>query len=119
MTKILVTDDSTFMRLSIRKMLEPEGYIICEASNGLEMLSVYEIEKPDIITLDITMPEMDGLEALTKLKATHPEAKVIMCSAMGQQAMVLDAVKKGAVNFLVKPFEKSKVLDAIVKAKYM
>lgn len=115
MAKVLITDDSMFMRTSLKTMLQSSGYEICEASNGKEMLEVYEKELPDVVTLDITMPEMDGQEALKRLKAAHPEAKVIMCSAMGQQAMVMEAIKSGAMNFLVKPFEKSKVLDTVVK----
>ncbi len=115
MAKILVTDDSMFMRVSIKNLLAPVGYTIYEAGNGKEMLEVYEQVMPDLVTLDITMPEMTGLEALKILKERHPDAKVIMCSAMGQQAMVIDAVKKGAANFLVKPFEKEKVLNTIRK----
>jgi len=96
-------------------MLEPAGFETCEAENGRHMLDVYEKENPDLVTLDITMPEMDGLEALAKLKEKHPDAKVVMCSAMGQQNMVIEAVKNGAANFLVKPFEEAKVLEAVRK----
>lgn len=116
MAKILVTDDSLFMRTSLKNMLLTAGYEVCEAANGIEMLRVYEEEKPDVVTLDITMPEMDGREALRQLRAKHPDAKVIMCTAMGQKTMVLDAIRDGALNFLVKPFEKSSVLDSILKA---
>lgn len=116
MAKILITDDSLFMRVSLRTMLQSAGYETCEAANGIEMLRVYEEEQPDVVTLDITMPEMDGREALRQLRAKHPQAKVIMCTAMGQKTMVLDAIRDGAINFLVKPFEKSKVLDSISKA---
>lgn len=119
MAKILITDDSMFMRMSLKTMLLAEGYEVCEAANGKEMLAVYDVEMPDVVTLDITMPEMDGQEALKRLKQKHPKAKVIMCSAMGQQVMVMEAIKSGAVNFLVKPFEKSKVLDTICKALNM
>lgn len=116
MAKILITDDSLFMRTSLKAMLQSSGYEICEAANGIEMLRVYEEELPDVVTLDITMPEMDGREALRQLRAKHPDAKVIMCTAMGQKTMVLEAIRDGALNFLVKPFEKSKVLDSISKA---
>lgn len=115
MAKILVTDDSMFMRNMIKTMIASEGYETCEAGNGKQMLEVYEKELPDVVTLDITMPEMDGLEALRLLRKKHPDAKVVMCSAMGQQAMVIEAIQAGAVNFLVKPFEKEKVLESLHK----
>ena len=115
MAKILVTDDSMFMRNMIKTMIHEEGYQTCEAGNGKEMLEVYDRELPDIVTLDITMPEMDGIEALKRLKAKHPDAKVVMCSAMGQQAMVIESIQAGAANFLVKPFEKDKVVDTLQK----
>lgn len=105
-----------FMRNMIKMMLAQEGHEICEAGDGKEMLAIYDKELPDLVTLDITMPEIDGLEALRLLKTKHSDAKVIMCSAMGQQAMVLEAVQNGAINFLVKPFEKDKVIDAVQKA---
>ena len=113
MAKILITDDSTFMRNMIKMILEPKGYTFCEASNGNEMLKVYEEEKPDMVTLDITMPEMDGIEALRLLREKHPNSKVVMCSAMGQQAMVVEAVQYGAKDFLVKPFEIKHVYETI------
>lgn len=119
MAKILVTDDSLFLRVTLKTMLQEGGYEVCEAVNGLDMLKQYEIEKPDLVTLDITMPELDGRGALRELKARHPEAKVIMCSAMGQRNMVLEAIKEGAYDFIVKPFEKSKVLDSVRKVLAM
>ena len=119
MTKILVADDAMFMRMALRKILEEANYEVCEARDGEEMIQVYEQEKPDLITLDITMPKMDGLKGLKALKEKHPEAKVIMCSAMGQQAMVLDAIRSGAHDFIIKPFEKGKVLDSIKKVLAM
>ena len=119
MAKILIADDSMFMRMTLGNILKSAGYEVCEAQNGSEMLRVYEQEQPDLIMLDITMPEMDGLNALKALKEKHSKVKVIMCSAMGQQTMVLDAIRSGAYDFIVKPFEKSKVLDSITKVLAM
>jgi len=119
MAKILVTDDAAFMRLVLGNMLKEAGYEVCEAVNGSDMLMKYEIEKPDLVTLDITMPEMDGLEALKRLRTKNPKAKVIMCSAMGQEAMVLNAIQNGAYDFIVKPFEKSKVMGSVRKVLAM
>lgn len=119
MKKILVADDAMFMRMALRKILEEAEYEVCEAGDGEEMLLVYERENPDLIMLDITMPKMDGLKGLKALKQKHPKAKVIMCSAMGQQAMVLDAIQSGAYDFIIKPFEKGKVLDSVKKALAM
>ena len=113
--KILITDDAAFMRMMIRRILEPEGYEIVEAVNGEDMLLKYEEHKPDVVTLDITMQKMDGLTAIKQLKSRHPESRVIMCSAMGQKVMVMDAMKSGADDFIVKPFEKEKVLESIRK----
>jgi two-component system chemotaxis response regulator CheY len=114
--KILVVDDAMFMRAILRNILIPEGYTIVEASNGNMAVERYKETLPDLVTLDITMPDMDGLEALKHLKRIDPGAKVIMCSAMGQQAMVLEAVASGAKDFIVKPFEKDRVLEAIRRA---
>lgn len=116
MAKILVADDAMFMRMALRKILEEAGYEVCEAGDGEEMILAYENQHPDLITLDITMPKMDGLQGLKALKKKYPEAKVIMCSAMGQKAMMLDAIKSGAYDFIIKPFDKEKVLDIIKKA---
>lgn len=115
MKKILIVDDALFMRTILRKIFEEEGYKISEATNGKEMLHMYEIVSPDLVTLDITMDVMNGLDALKTLKALHPEAKVIMCTAMGQKAMVTDAVLSGAVDFIVKPFDRERVLTAVNK----
>ena len=119
MAKILIADDALFMRIMLGDILRKAGYEVCEAGNGLEMLRIYEIEKPDLVMLDITMPELDGLHALKELRERHPSAKVIMCSAMGQQAMVMDAIRSGAFDFIVKPFERSKVLDSVTKVLAM
>lgn len=119
MAKILIADDALFMRMTLGNMLKDAGYEICEAKNGREMIEIYEKEQPDLIMLDITMPEVDGLEGLKRLKKKYPKAKVIMCSAMGQQSMVLDAIRSGAYDFIVKPFERGKVLDSIKKVLVM
>lgn len=113
-TKVLIVDDAVFMRTVLRKMLEEDGYdIVGEAGNGVEAIKQAKDCQPDVITLDITMPEMDGVTALPEILKVAPKAKVIMCSAMGQQSMVLDAIKSGAQDFIVKPFQKARVVQAI------
>ncbi|MCB2359391.1 response regulator [Clostridium estertheticum] len=116
MARVLIVDDAAFMRMMIKDILEKNGFeIVGEASNGLKGLELYKTEKPDIVTMDITMPEMDGIEAVKAIKAFDPAAKVIMCSAMGQQTMVMDAIRAGARDFIVKPFQSDRVLEAIKK----
>lgn len=115
MAKVLVTDDAAFMRKMLRDILTKAGHSIVEADNGNEMLSTYKKEKPDLVLLDITMPEKDGITALKELHESYPDAKVVMCSAMGQQAMVLDAIKYGASDFVVKPFVANRVIEAVDK----
>lgn len=111
----VIADDATFMRTMLRKMIEgTEGYkVIAEAQNGIEAIKLAGELKPDIITLDITMPEMGGLEAVEKIVDVSPKTKIIMVSAMGQQSMVIEAIKHGASDFVVKPFEKSRFLQAV------
>ena len=114
MARVLVVDDAVFMRMTIRKMIEPEGYEVAgEAGNGVEAVHRYMDIQPDVVLLDITMPEMNGIDALKRIKEFDPKAKVIMCSAMGQQVMVAQAIQSGAKDFVVKPFEKDRVLAAI------
>ncbi len=114
MARVMVVDDAVFMRMTIRKMIEPEGYNIAgEAENGLKAVEKYNETKPDLVLMDITMPEMNGIDALKRIKEFDPKAKVIMCSAMGQQAMVAQAIQSGAKDFIVKPFEKDRVLAAL------
>jgi two-component system, chemotaxis family, chemotaxis protein CheY len=116
MARVLIVDDATFMRMMVKDILEKNGYeVIGEASNGIKAVEIYKAEKPDIVTMDITMPEMDGIEAVKQIKAFDPSAKVVMCSAMGQQSMVMDAIKAGAKDFIVKPFQADRVLEAIKK----
>jgi len=114
--KVLIVDDAAFMRMMIKDILEKNGYdVIGEASNGLVAVDLYKKEKPDVVTMDITMPDMDGIEAVKQIRAFDPNAKIIMCSAMGQQSMVMDAIKSGAKDFIVKPFQADRVLEAIKK----
>lgn len=116
MARILVTDDAAFMRMMLKTMLTEGGHeVVAEAENGKEAIRLYEESRPDVVTLDITMPEMDGLEALRGIRALDPNAKIIMCSAMGQQNMVIEAIQAGAKSFIVKPFQKDRVLDEISK----
>ena len=117
MKTILICDDSAFMRNILATTLRNASYnIIGEAENGVEAVAMYKELHPDVVTMDITMPEMDGIEAVKHIKAYDPDAKVIMCSAMGQQAMVIEAIQAGAKDFIVKPFQNEKVLSSIEKA---
>jgi two-component system chemotaxis response regulator CheY len=114
--RVLIVDDAIFMRMKLKDILEKGGFeVVAEAQNGLEAVDKYKTEMPDIVTLDITMPEMDGITALKKIKIIDPSAKVIMCSAMGQQSMVMDAIQAGASDFIVKPFETERVLQSVNK----
>jgi two-component system, chemotaxis family, chemotaxis protein CheY len=115
MAKILVVDDAMFMRTRLRSLLEGAGHQIAEASNGREAVDTYAAEHPDLVLMDVTMPEMDGLEALRAIREGSAEAKIIMCSALGQQSIVLEAIKSGARDFIVKPFKPEKVLETVAK----
>ncbi|MEG0254334.1 MAG: response regulator [Vagococcus sp.] len=114
--KVLIVDDAVFMRMKLKDILEKNGYeVVDEAQNGLEAIEKYKATQPDLVTMDITMPEMDGVEALKEIKAFDANAKVLMCSAMGQQSMVMDAIRAGAVDFIVKPFDSDRVIKALDK----
>ncbi len=114
---ILVVDDAAFMRMMIKDIVTKNGYnVVGEAQNGMEAVELYTKCKPDLVTMDITMPEKDGISAVKDIMALDPGARVIMCSAMGQQALVMEAIKAGARDFLVKPFKADRVLQAIEKA---
>ncbi|TMN23588.1 response regulator [Lentibacillus cibarius] len=114
--KVLIVDDAAFMRMMIKDILVKNGYEIAgEAQDGNQAVELYKELKPDLVTLDITMPEKDGLQALQEIKEIDENASVIMCSAMGQQAMVIDAIKAGAKDFIVKPFQSDRVVEAIRK----
>lgn len=105
------------MRMMIKNILSDNGFIIAgEAENGADAVEKYRELLPDLVTLDITMPEMDGIAALKEIRQFDPNARVVMCSAMGQQAMVIDAIQAGAKDFIVKPFQPERVIEAIRKA---
>lgn len=111
---ILICDDAAFMRMMIKDILTKNGYIIAgEAENGIKAVEKYKEVKPDLVLMDITMPELDGIGALKQIKELDPNASVIMCSAMGQQAMVVEAIQSGAKDFIVKPFQADRVLEAV------
>lgn len=114
MARVMVVDDTAFMRLKLKQILQEFGHeIVGEAENGKIAVNKYKSVDPDIIFMDITMPEMDGIEAVKKLKEIDPEVKIVMCSAMGQKKIVLEAIRSGAVNFVVKPFKKGKIEETI------
>ena len=116
MKRVMVCDDAAFMRMVIKDILVKNGYeIAAEAENGLKAVERYPEAKPDLVLMDITMPEIDGIEAVRRIKALDPNANVIMCSAMGQQAMVIEAIQAGAKDFIVKPFKADRVLEAVRK----
>ncbi|MCI0519189.1 MAG: response regulator [Chloroflexi bacterium] len=115
MAKILIVDDAEFLRVRISKMLSGEGFEIFEADNGVKAVSLYKTAQPDLVLMDITMPEMDGLTALKEIRSHDPKARVIMLTALGQESVVLEAIKSGARDFVVKPFERDRVLTAISK----
>ena len=113
---ILICDDAAFMRMMIKDILTKNGYaVVGEAENGLKAVEKYNETKPDLVLMDITMPEMDGIQALKKIREVDPGAAVIMCSAMGQQAMVIEAIQSGAKDFIVKPFQAERVIEAVRK----
>lgn len=118
MKKVLIVDDASFMRLSLKSMLERNGYeIIGEAENGAIAIEKYKKLKPDIVSLDITMPVMDGIDALKGIKAIDKSATVIMISSMGQERIVRDAIICGAIGFVIKPFNEETVIKAFSKLK--
>lgn len=112
---ILVVDDAAFMRMMIRDILSKEGYEIHEAVNGRDAVEKFSELQPDLVTMDITMPEMSGLEALREIRGQDSGARVLMVSAMGQQKMIVEALESGAMDFLVKPFQPTKVLETVKK----
>ena len=114
--RILVVDDAAFMRMMIKDILVKNGFeVVAEAADGNQAVEKYKEHHPDLVTLDITMPEKDGIAALKEIREINPNAKIIMCSAMGQQAMVIDAIQAGAKDFIVKPFQADRVIEAIKK----
>lgn len=114
MAKVLVVDDAMFMCMTIKQILEKNGHVMVgSASNGIEAVEKFVELRPDIVILDITMPEMNGIEALRRIKIIEPKAKVIICSAIGQQEMIAQAIELGAQQFIVKPFEANQLVEAI------
>ncbi|MDE6421512.1 MAG: response regulator [Lachnospiraceae bacterium] len=114
--RILIVDDAAFMRMMIKDSLNKYRYhVLGEAENGAKGVEKYNELKPDLVLMDITMPELDGIQALKKIKSMDASATVIMCSAMGQQAMVIESIQAGAKDFIVKPFQADRVLEAVKK----
>ena len=114
MANILIVDDAKFMRLTLAAILKKGNHhIVGEAESGKEAIELYEKYKPDLVTMDVTMPVMSGIEATKIIKNKYPDAKIIMCSAMGQQKIVRESIQAGAKDFIIKPFEESRVMDAI------
>ena len=114
--RILITDDALFMRVTLKNILTQNGYEVCgEASNGVESVQMYKDLKPDLVTMDITMPEMDPKPPLKEIKSIDPEACIVMCTAMGQKNMDVDAIQSGAKDFIVKPFQPERVVEALKK----
>ncbi len=111
----MIVDDAAFMRLNLKNILKEDYEIVGEAQNGKEAVEMYQELTPDIVTMDITMPVMDGLEAIKAIKDIDPEAQIIVCSAMGQQKMIIEAIEAGAKDFIVKPFKEGRVIEAIRK----
>ncbi len=115
MATVLLVDDAAFMRTRCAKMLKDEGYNVLEAENGLDAVQKYTANKPDAVLMDVTMPEMDGLQALKEIRKIDPLARVTMVTAMGQQDLVMEALKAGARDYVLKPFQSGRVLDAVKK----
>lgn len=115
MPTILIVDDAAFMRMRCAKLLKDNGFEVIEAGNGVEAVQKYTEARPDAVLLDVTMPEMDGLEALRRIKSIDPNARVAMVTAMGQQAIVMEALKAGARDFVLKPFQPDRILGAVRK----
>ncbi len=114
--RILIADDALFMRATLKRILTEHGYAICgEASNGKEAVEMFKTLKPDLVTMDITMPEMDGLAALKKIRSIDPVAKVVMCTAMGQKKIIIEAIEAGAKDYIIKPFQPDRIIQALDK----
>jgi two-component system, chemotaxis family, chemotaxis protein CheY len=114
LAKIVIVDDAKFMRITLSNILmKGEHEVVGEGENGKDAIQLYRELKPQLMTMDITMPEMNGIDALREIKKEFPDAKIIMCSAMGQQKMVVEAIEAGAKDFIVKPFDEGRVINAI------
>ena len=113
---VLICDDAAFMRMMIRDILTKNGFVVAgEAENGIKAIEKYQETHPDLVLMDITMPEMDGIQALKEIKKINENAQIVMCSAMGQQAMVIESIQAGARDFIVKPFQADRVIEAVRK----
>jgi two-component system, chemotaxis family, chemotaxis protein CheY len=115
MAKVMIVDDAEFLRVRLTKMLSTDGYEVFQAENGVKAVATYKEIHPDVVLMDVTMPEMDGLTALKEIIGFDPKARVVMLTALGQESVVLEAVKSGARDFIVKPFEHERVMKAITK----
>lgn len=115
MPRILVVDDAAFVRTKNTRLLSENGYEVSEASNGAEAVDKYAHWKPDLVLMDVTMPHMDGIEAVRQIRKKDSSARIIMCTALGQQSMVLEALKAGAKDFIVKPYQPERLLEAVKK----
>ncbi len=116
MAGILITDDTAFMRMTLKNILSKNGFAISgEAADGLEAIEKYKTEKPALVTMDITMPNMDGIAAIKQIMSFDSDAKIIVCSAMGQKTLVVEALSAGAKDFIVKPFKPDRIVDAVQK----
>ncbi|WP_156319882.1 response regulator [Bacillus sp. FJAT-18017] len=116
MARVLIVDDAAFMRMMLKDILTKNGLeVVGEAVNGVDAIEKFQELNPDVVTMDITMPEMDGITAVKQIRALNPQASIIMCSAMGQQPMVLEAIQAGAKDFVVKPFQADRVMESIRK----
>lgn len=114
MARILIIDDAKFMRMTLSNIIKKANHeIIAEGENGKQAIELYSEYQPDLVTMDITMPVMSGIDAVKAIKNTYPDAIIVMCSAMGQQKMVVEAIEAGAKDFIVKPFDEQRVIDAI------
>jgi two-component system chemotaxis response regulator CheY len=112
--RVLIADDASFMRQMIREIIEPEGYeVVGEATNGMEAVKLYLELQPDLVTMDIVMPKRSGIEAVRSILAEDPQAQVVMCSALGQETLVMEALQAGAKNFIVKPFKPDAVISTL------
>lgn len=114
MKKVLIVDDALFIRITLKQLLEKYNFqVIGEAGNGIEAVKLYKELKPDIVTMDVTMPEMDGIEAVQMIKGIDEQAKIVIVSAMGQKTMVIKAIESGACGFIVKPFNEAHVVETL------
>lgn len=120
MKKVLIVDDAAFMRMALKRLLENNGFqVVGEAENGAVGVKLFKEHQPDVVTLDITMPEMDGIQALKAIRQINPDVKVVMVSAMGQECMVKEAIVNGAKSFIVKPFKEEHVVSVLNKIAAM